>query len=54
MTTVGIWVLGNLVPPTGEATLNAVTGEWTYTPDEHYNEVDAFTVAVTDDTTKAT
>ena len=44
----GSWEI--LVPPThGEATLNAITGEWTYTPDEHYNGADAFTVAVTDD-----
>ena len=44
----GSWEI--LVPPThGEATLNAITGEWSYTPDEHYNGPDAFTVAVTDD-----
>ena len=36
-------------PPTVKPLLDAITGEWTYTPDEHYNGPDAFTVAVTDD-----
>ena len=36
-------------PTNGSATINPSSGAWTYTPDEHYNGSDSFTVTVTDD-----
>ena len=33
----------------GSATIDAVTGAWSYAPDENFNGTDTFTVTVTDD-----
>ena len=35
--------------PTEGATINATTGDWSYTPDTNFNGDDTFTVTVTDD-----
>ena len=36
-------------PTHGSASIDPVTGAWSYTPDADYNGADSFTVAVTDD-----
>ncbi len=33
----------------GTATINPITGDWTYSPDANFNGTDSFTVTVTDD-----
>ena len=33
----------------GSASIHASSGVWTYTPDDHYNGSDSFTVTITDD-----
>ena len=46
------WLLTHAVadePSNGTATINALTGQFVYTPDPQYHGPDSFTVTVTDD-----
>ena len=36
-------------PTNGSAIIDAASGAWVYTPNEHYHGIDSFTVTITDD-----
>ena len=36
-------------PSNGSASIDAASGAWTYTPNQHYNGSDSFIVTITDD-----